>query len=92
MPYMGESSMRLRQTAIKFKVWTEEELWVRRTVLWEVVDNVIEVVESSRDTVNDMVAKVVAMQEEAKVNKETEMKRAEQRLKAKEKSQKSFNK
>ena len=56
------------------------------------VNNVIEIDESSRDTVSDMVAKVVAMQEEAKVNKETELKRAEQRLRAKEKSHASFNK
>ena len=90
--YMGESSTKLRQTAIKFKVWTEEELWVRRAVLWEVVDSVIEIHETSKTTVNDMVAKVVAMQEEAKGNKETELKRAEQRLRAKNKSQASFNK
>ena len=72
---MGESSNRLRQTAIKFKVCTEEELWVRRTLLWEVVNNKIEIDESFRNTVNYMVAKVVTMQEEAKVNMEKELKR-----------------
>ena len=46
----------------------------------------IEIHETSSTTLNDMVAKVVAMQEEARVNKETELERAEQRLRAKNKS------
>ena len=54
--FITQKEGKLRQTAINIKIWSEEELWMRRTVIWDLIGGVVETVETSRQVIEELLS------------------------------------
>ena len=82
--FITQKYVNLKQTAIGFRIGTENELWNRRAVIWDLIGAVVETGETSRQVIEEMIAEIESKETERKESAEREKTAKERRARAKE--------